>query len=257
MNKISAVIITFNEEKNIARCINSVKDIADEILVIDSNSTDRTVEIAKLLNAKIVLQKFLGYAEQKNFAIQHINNDYVLSLDADEAISPNLKNEILKIKNELSPRKAYEFNRITNYCGKWIKHGGWYPDRKIRLYNKNTARWGGGNLHEKIILDIDVVVKKINADIEHYSYYTIQDHIGQIQKFTNISSNELFEKNKKAPLLKILFSGWVKFIRDFVFRLGFLDGYAGFRIAKISAFATFLKYSKLKELHDFRKNAEK
>ncbi|MDR2010686.1 MAG: glycosyltransferase family 2 protein [Bacteroidales bacterium] len=252
MNKISVIIIAYNEEKNIARCINSVAGIADEIIVVDSGSIDQTKEIVKNSGAKLIIQDFLGYAGQKNFGVNHSSYDYILSLDADEALSPKLKSELLKIKNSLSPDNVYEMNRKTNYCGKWISHGGWYPDWKIRLYNKNTAHWGGGSLHEKIIINKDISIKKINADIEHYSYYTIQDHINQIQKFTDISSKELYEKEKKAPLTKLLFSGHVKFLRDYIFRFGFLDGYAGFRIAKISAFATFLKYAKLKELNDLK-----
>ena len=249
MQKISVIIITFNEERNIARCIKSVEGVADEIIVVDSNSTDKTVEISEMLGAKVILQPFLGYAEQKNFANANASYDYILSLDADEALSPKLKAEILKIKAVLSAENVYEMNRKTNYCGTWINHTGWYPDRKIRLFHKQKAHWGGGALHEKLILENDVKSIRIDADIEHYSYYTIHDHIKQIDKFTDISSKELFERGKKSSLLKLIFSGQVKFFRDYIIKLGFLDGYAGYRIAKMSAFATFLKYAKLRELH--------
>ena len=253
MDNITGIIITFNEEKNIARAISSLQQVCDEIIVVDSHSTDKTVEISEGLGATVILQSFLGYAEQKNFANSHASYNYILSLDADEALSPKLKEEILKIKETLSSEKVYEINRKTNYCGTWINHTGWYPDRKIRLFHKEKAHWGGSAVHETLILENDVTVLRINADIEHYSYYTIDDHLKQIDKFTNISSKELFERGKRASMLKLAFAGPVKFFKDYVVKLGFLDGYAGYRIAKMSAFSTFLKYAKLKELHDLNK----
>ena len=257
MQKISVIIITFNEERNIARCIKSVEGVADEVIVVDSHSTDKTVEISEMLGAKVILQPFLGYAEQKNFANANASYDYILSLDADEALSPKLKAEILKIKAVLSAENVYEMNRKTNYCGTWINHTGWYPDRKIRLFHKQKAHWGGGALHEKLILENDIKCIRIDADIEHYSYYTLQGHILQIDKFTNISSMEMFEQGRKPSVIKILFSGPFRFLRDYIFKQGFLDGYAGYRIARMNAFSTFLKYAKAKELHDLneRKNS--
>ena len=253
MGNISVVIITFNEEKNIARCIKSVEGIVDELLVVDSCSTDRTVEICESMGAKVISQPFLGYAEQKNFANAQAPNEYILSLDADETLSPKLKAEILKIKDILSPKSVYEMSRKTNYCGTWINHTGWYPDRKIRLFHKDFAHWGGGALHEKLLLEEGVQVIRINADIEHYSYYTLQGHVQQVDKFTDISSKEMFEKGRKPSMMKILFSGPIRFFRDYIIKQGFRDGYAGYRIARMNAFSTFLKYAKARELHDFNK----
>lgn len=174
--KISAVVITYNEEDKIGRCLDSLRDVADEIIVIDSLSTDRTVEICKSKCATVISQEFLGYIEQKNFALDKSNFDYVLSVDADEVLSPELIKSIIDIKSNFNS-DAYEFNRLTNYCGKWIKHGGWYPDVKTRIWNKNDGRWGGTNPHDEVILENGKKVKKLQGDLLHYSIDSISQHI--------------------------------------------------------------------------------
>mgnify|MGYP001233099620 FL=1 len=152
MPKISAAIITYNEEKNIERCITSLVNIADEIVVVDSGSNDKTQEIALTLGAKVVINKFEGHIQQKNFAITQTSNEWVISLDADEALSKKLKTSLLKVKEDLKGN-GYKFNRLSNYCGKWIKHCGWYPDTKLRLFKKGQGSWKGKNPHDKYILD--------------------------------------------------------------------------------------------------------
>ena len=152
MIKLSSVIITLNEERNIGRCLDSLKGIADEIIVVDSGSTDRTEEICRSLGVKFIHHPFEGYTEQKNFAVGHCTFDYVLSLDADEALSEELKKSISAIKSKWN-KDGYSFNRFTNYCGKWIKHCGWYPDRKLRLFKKNKGSWLGNKLHERFVLN--------------------------------------------------------------------------------------------------------
>lgn len=256
--KISGVIITLNEERNIERCLKSLLPVCDEIVLIDSGSTDKTKEICENYNATFIYQKFLGYTEQKNFAIDQASNNYILSLDADEALSEELTNEILKIKSNWE-FDGYEMNRLTNYCGKWVKHTGWYPDRKIRLFKRNKARWEGGALHEKMTISDNASKKRIKGDLLHYSYYSIEDHLKQIENFTKISSKELFEKGEKTSQWKVIFSAPIKFFRDFIVKKGFLDGYTGFRIALISSFASYLKYARAKELfeHHQKKNEHK
>lgn len=249
--KISGVIITLNEEKNIERCIKSMFRVCDEVVVIDSNSIDKTVDIAKDLGAKVINQSFLGYTEQKNFAIAQARYNYVLSLDADEVLSNELIESILKIKSSWD-FDGYEMNRLTNYCGSWVYHCGWYPDRKIRLFRKNKAKWLGGALHEKMTMDANAKSTRIKGDILHYSYYSIDDHIKQIDKFTKISSRELFEKGYCPSVFKVAISGPVKFFRDYFIKLGILDGYVGFRISWISSFATFLKYARVRELNKMK-----
>jgi len=161
INKLSVVIITYNEEKNIARCINSVNQIADEVIVVDSHSIDKTKEIAKDLGAKVIEHAFEGHIQQKNFALQQANYSWVLSLDADEALSEKLKNKIQEIKNNPTA-DGYTMNRLTYYCGRWIKHTGWYPDKKLRLVRKDLAQWSGINPHDRLELINSKNIKHIN-----------------------------------------------------------------------------------------------
>jgi glycosyltransferase involved in cell wall biosynthesis len=249
MKNLSVVIITKNEERNIKRCLESVLSVADEIVIVDSFSNDRTVEIATQFKAKIVQQEFLGYIEQKNFAIQQATHDFILSLDADEALSTELKNSIAKAKSE-SNGDAYTMSRMTSYCGQWIKHGGWYPDRKVRFFNRKVARWGGINPHDKIEVDNNVEVKLIEGDILHYTYYNLSEHIQQADRFTKIMAKDLFENGKRTNLLRILFKPKARFFRDYIFKRGFLDGYNGLLIAIISSYAVFLREIRLKEHWD-------
>ncbi len=246
MSKISAAIITYNEEKNIERCIQSLFGIVDEIVVIDSGSKDKTKEIASSLGAKVFINVFEGHIQQKNFAITKTENDWIISLDADEAISDQLKNSILEVKGSLSGA-GYEFNRLSNYCGKWINYCGWYPDRKLRLFKKNEGEWGGKNPHDKYILKIGSSIH-LRGDILHYTFYKISEHKKQIAKFTDIAAQSLFELGKKSNWLKIYIKTVAKFIRNYIIKLGFLDGITGFHICRLSAYATYLRYYKLLKL---------
>ncbi|MFK5856533.1 MAG: glycosyltransferase family 2 protein [Bacteroidota bacterium] len=248
MEKLSIVIITFNEERNIRRCLESVMPIADEVIVVDSFSTDSTEIICSEFDVHFIKQEFLGYIEQKNFALKFANNKYVLSLDADESLSETLKSSILEKKNNFSA-SGYSMNRLTNYCGKWVNHCGWYPDKKLRLFNKNLGFWGGVNPHDEFLFDSNETVIHLVGDLLHYSYHTLDDHFKQVEKFTNISSQAYHEKGKKAPLWKLWLSPVIKFIRDYFILLGVLDGKTGFRICYISAGATYLKYKKLRLLN--------
>jgi len=247
MIPLSVVIITFNEEKNIGRCIASVKDIADEIVVVDSFSTDKTEKICKEHKVKFIQHKFEGHIEQKNWAITNATYPHILSLDADEALDAQLLNEIQKVKENWNV-DGYTFNRLTNYCGKWIRHSGWYPDKKLRLWDSRKGKWGGVNPHDRYILNEGAQVQHIKGNILHYSYYTISDHIQQVDKFTEIGAAAAYNNGRRVNIVSILLTPVWKFIRDYFIRLGFLDGYYGFVIASISAHATFLKYAKIKEL---------
>lgn len=248
MTKISAVIITLNEERNIERCILSLQDIADEIIVIDSFSNDKTQEICKNFDVKFFQTKWLGYSDTKNYGNNIASYDYILSVDADEAISEDLKKEIFLIKKSDKIEDAYFMNRLTNYCGSWIHHCGWYPDKKLRLWNKQKGKWEG-NIHEEVKMQADAGISDLKSDLLHYSYYSIQQHINQANKFTDLTAAEAFKNAKKSSLFKIIFNPIVKFIKDYFIKLGFLDGYHGFIICVISSFATFLKYIKLRELY--------
>jgi len=247
MKKLSVVIITLNEERNIARCLKSVSKIADEIVVLDSFSTDNTQKICSEFEVKFHQNKFDGHIQQKNKAIALAENDLVFALDADEAPNDTLINEIIRIK-ENTDFDAYIFNRLTNYCGKWIKHSGWYPDKKLRIWNRTKGKWGGLNPHDKVIMDQSVKIKFLKGDLLHFSYYSIQQHIEQINSFTNIGANEAFKKGRKSNLIIAVVKSFWKFIRDYFINLGVLDGYYGFVICSLSAQATFIKYLKLREL---------
>ena len=246
--KLSVVIITKNEDKNIGRCIKSVQNIADEIVVIDSFSTDKTEEICKKHQVVFIKHAFEGHIEQKNFALTCAKYKHVLSLDADEALSEELQKSIVQAKADFS-KDGYFLNRMTNYCGKWIKHSGWYPDRKLRLFDKTKGQWGGENPHDKYELFSNGQSSRLSGDILHYSFYSIDQHLDTIKKFSSISAQTKFDKGKKASLYDLIIRPVWKFKRNYFFKAGFLDGYYGFVICVLSSYATFLRYAKLKQLN--------
>ena len=246
--KISGVVITFNEEKNIARCIRSLTDICDEIIVVDSFSTDQTKAICESLNVRFIENQFKGHIEQKNFALSQASNDIVLSLDADEAVSEELRESILKVRQDWK-HEAYCFNRFTNYCGKWIRHSGWYPDTKTRLWDRKKGKWGGTNPHDSVMLNDGVKAKRINGDLLHYSYYTIEEHVLRSAKYAKIAAKAMHQRGKKVSLIKMLLSTGYRFIWDYLFRMGFLDGFYGLIICGTSSHTTFLKYAYLRNLN--------
>jgi len=247
MVRLSVVIITLNEEKNIRRCLQSVKEVADEIVVVDSFSTDATESICRKHGARFIQHSFEGYIQQKNYAATQAAYDCVLSLDADEALSDRLKTSILETKNNWT-HSSYSMNRLASYCGAWIRHGGWYPDRKIRLFEKKKGKWGGRNPHDKFLPDTPGDVCFLRGDLLHYSYYSIEGHVSQVNKFSSIGAASAFADGRHSYVLKILFKPLFKFLRDYIFRLGFLDGYYGLVISIIASHETFLKYVNLREL---------
>ncbi len=247
-NKISTVIITLNEEKKIERCLKSVSEISDEIIVVDSFSTDKTQEICERYNVKFIEHKFVGYRDQKNFAMNSASYNYVLSLDADEELSEQLQRKIIEMKNEGLKYDAYFFNRLNNIGGTWIKHGEWYPDAKIRLWNRKKGEWGGQNVHETVKMREKAVVSKLKLDLLHYPYNNIIEYNTQFMRFARIWAEEKSKANKESSLFSAIFHAFVKFFRGYFFKLGFLDGFYGFVIAKTSAHYTFLKYAHLREL---------
>lgn len=249
--KISTVVITFNEERNIERCLRSVMEVSDEIIVVDSYSTDRTIEIAEEFGARIFKREFEGHIQQKSWAISQASEKYVLSLDADEALDELLVDYIRKLKEEDTPAEGYIFNRLTNFCGKWIRHCGWYPDRKLRLFRKEHVTVAGLNPHDKFILPSQAKLKIVpKGDILHYSFYSISEHIHQIQKFSTIAAESALKKGRNASVLfDIIGDPIYTFFKKYFLQLGILDGYYGFVISINTSYSKFLKYIKLKELH--------
>lgn len=249
--KISATIITFNEEQNIKRCLESLLEVADEIVVVDSHSTDQTETICMSYEqVRFIKNEFPGHIEQKNFAIEQAAHEWILSLDADECLSDHLKAEIETIKSfDQTDFQAYSMPRLNNYCGKWIKHSGWYPDRKVRLWNRKIGKWGGNNPHDKVILDTDLRAGNLKADLLHYTIASLSAHINQVNKFSEIAARQLMNSEEKSSTtFKMIFDPPFIFIKRYILQLGFLDGFYGLCIAVISATAKFLKYAKYRQL---------
>jgi len=247
MPKISVVIMTLNEERNIGRCLESVAAIADEIIVVDSFSTDKTEEICASFGAKFMKHPFDGYIEQRRYSIEQARYDHILVIDADEALSEGLRTSILTAKNDWS-QDGYTMNRLNSFCGKWIRHSGWYPDRKLRLFDRQAATVKGRNPHDEMVMNAGTKTGHLKGDLLHYTYDTVEDQIHQINRFTAIQAKENFERGKKANCFAILFSPPFKFLRHYIFKLGFLDGYYGYLICRNMAYSTFLKHAKLRTL---------
>ena len=246
--KITGVIITFNEERNIERCLVSLKKVCDEIIVLDSFSTDQTEAICHSHHVKFVQHAFDGHIQQKNRALQLAETEWVLSLDADEALTEELSQAILKVKQHPSG-EAYAFNRLTNYCGHWVKHCGWYPDTKTRLVKKERAHWTGVNPHDRLERMDQGKAELLNGDLLHYSYYTKEDHFKQIEYFGNIAAKELFDQGKNISWGLLYVKVVNQFIKSFWIKLGILDGRTGLLISMRSAYATYVKYCKLRRLN--------
>jgi glycosyltransferase involved in cell wall biosynthesis len=244
--KISLVIITYNEEGNIARCLESVKDVVDEIVLIDSYSNDKTVTIAQSYGAKVFYHKFNDFGEQKSFAIKQASYDWVLSIDADEVLTPELRGSILKVKAE-PHYDGYNVNILTNYCGQWIKHCGWYPQPKLRFFNKNKSKFNTNKVHEGIIMDDSrAKIGLLDGNLLHYSYKTISDHTKKIELYSELAAVNAIDKGERISFIKILFGPPWKFFYHYILRRGFLDGYIGYVICKNIAYSGFIKYIKIK-----------
>ncbi len=248
--KITATVITFNEEHNIAKALESLS-WADEIVVVDSESTDRTVEIARRFTDRVFVRPWPGYSAQKNFAAEQARNDWIFSLDADERVSPELAEEIEELKLSDSPEPAaFEMPRLTFYLGRWIKHSGWHPDYKLRLYDRKRARWRGDYVHET--LEVDRRVQRIKGNIVHYTVRNASEHHLRMDRYTTLAAEQLFSQGKHVSVGSLLFYPAVVFLRSYIFKLGFLDGIPGLAIARFAAHYEFLKNLKLWEMRKER-----
>lgn len=244
--KISACIITFNEEDNIRRCLDSVA-WCDEIVVVDSHSTDNTVSICHEFTDKVVQHEWAGYIRQRNLIRELASHSWVLFLDADEEISPKLRDAILhEFSHDRGDWAGYEFPRQVHYLGRWIRHGAWYPDWKLRLFRKDSGRSEGVEPHDYV--QLDGPVKQLRFPIHHYTYTDIRDHIDTVNRFSGISAQSMFEEGRRFTWIDVLFRpGW-RFFRGFVLRGGWMDGRRGFIISLINSFGVAMKYAKLWEL---------
>ncbi len=243
--KISATIITCNEERKIARAIESLR-CCDEILVVDSGSTDRTVEIAQKLDARVIESPWPGYSKQKNLAAAQAANDWILSLDADETLSEALEGEIWQLRKNGPEYDAYTMPRMAQYLGRWILHSGWYPDRKVRLYHRDKATWVGEFVHESV--KVSGTVGHLKSNILHYTCESLSEHLRTLDRYTTLAAQELVSSGQPAAWHKLIVEpGWA-FLRTYLFQLGFLDGLEGLMIAHMAALYTFLKYAKARNM---------
>ncbi len=250
--KISAVIIAFNEEQKIADAIKSV-DWANEILVVDSESTDRTREIAKNLGAKVLIEKWQGFSKQKQFAVDMAAHDWIFSLDADECVSEELKNEITRLKNlpENQSADGYRIPRLSFYMNRPIRHGGWHPDWQLRFFNRRKGKWKDVLIHESVEMQTNATVKKLNGDILHYTIEDASHHHRMIgERYAPLAARQMFERGKQTSPLKIATAGLTTFLQTYILKGGFLDGFAGFCIARFAAHHAFLKHLLLWEMQN-------
>ncbi|MBA4053101.1 MAG: glycosyltransferase family 2 protein [Marivirga sp.] len=252
MIKISAVVITFNEEKSIRRCILSLKKVADEIIVVDSYSKDTTKDICITEGVKFVEHVFEGHIQQKNFAMSLASNDFILSLDADEYLSEELSGSIQHVKkNPL--QEAYSMNRVTSIAGRWIYSTDWYPDTKLRLWNKAVGQWGGYNPHDTVILNKSVPIAHLKGNLMHDGYESYNDLMIKANQYARIFA-QANQHKKSSSVFKVLYKTLYTFIRNYFIKYGFMSGFDGLVISVTNTWYTFFKYAMLRELQNTRKD---
>ena len=248
MKKISAVIISFNEERDIGRCLESVMDIVDEVLVLDSFSNDLTEKICREKGVRFEQHAFDGYVSQKNRALKLVTYDYVLSLDADEALSEEARNSVKMVKEDWS-HDGYLFNRRNNYCGHWMRYTSWYPDRKLRLFDRRKAAWTGMDPHDYIAMSEGSSVSRLKGDLLHWTVRTLEEHKVKTEQFARVSAKFHFDKGVKAGIGSAAFHSIWRWYREYYILLGFLDGKAGWQVARFSALYVWKKYYYLRQLY--------
>lgn len=250
--KLSAVIITFNEERNIRRCLESLQNVADEIIVLDSFSSDKTAAICEEMGVRFEQRAWEGYAQSKNYLNSLAQAPYLLSIDADEVLDSELREDLLKEK-EKGFSGVYQVNRMTNYMGKWIRHSGWYPDVKTRIFPKDICYWTGEFVHEELFVPDNLPTKQLKGHLEHYSYYSFEDHRQRADKYSILTAQKHHAAGNKCSPLKPYLSALGRFVGMYLLKLGFLDGKMGFKIAQISAASNVLKYKELLRLNQEKK----
>jgi len=250
--KISTCIITLNEERNLTRCLESVAPLVDEILVVDSGSTDATLDIAGKFGARVLQQDWLGYVGQKNFALDHATHSWVLSIDADEEISPELAASIARLKTDPTADtpgapNGYEVSRIVFYRGRWIRHGDWYPDRLVRLFRRTEARFSGGRVHEKLELRGEHPI--LPGHLHHFTYENASDRADRCARYAALWAQSAREERRRAHVWSGLLHALARFTKGYVLKGGFLDGAIGWDIAAGNAREVWLKYHLLWKLN--------
>ncbi len=234
MTKFSAVVITLNEEEHIAQCIEALKAVSDDIVVVDAYSNDKTVEIAQSSGARVYKKEWQGYGISKNFGASKCKNDWIISIDADEVISKELAHSINKLDTD--DKTAYKINILSNFLGAWIRHSGWYPEWKVRIYNKNVFSWDDKEVHEKLISkEKEYTIKKLKGVLYHYSYSSVEEVEEKTERYAKLLAKEMIRKNKKPSIMKVMFGPAFKFFRIYILELGILDGKSGYLIGKMNS----------------------
>lgn len=254
MTHLSVVIITFNEARNIERAVKSVQNLSDDIIVVDSFSNDDTAKICETLPVSFVQHKWEGYSQQKNYANSLAKHDYILSLDADEALDDVMQAHLMALMAK-GLTGVYILNRLVNYCGQWIKHSTWYPDKKIRVFPKEGTIWEGELVHETLAFDQNLKQIELKGHLHHYTYYNYKEHRARADKYSELTALKMHKAGKKASIFKPYLSAIARFMSMFIVHLGFLDGYNGFKIAQISAQSNIYKYKTLRRLNSENKSA--
>jgi len=241
--EISTVVISYNEQDNIERCLKSVAPFSSEVIVVDSNSTDRTVELAQPLATRVITQDWLGYGLQKQFALKQAAGDWVFSIDADEEVSPELCEEILALDFSVD---GYYMPRKVWYLGRWIMHSGWHPGYILRLFRRGGGHFTDDRVHEYVA--VDGKTRKLRCDLLHYSYRNVAHHIEKINGLTTLSAIKMYERGRRSRPHQISITPFLQFFKVYMIRRGFLDGRAGIMIALLHSYYVFLKYAKLWEI---------
>jgi glycosyltransferase involved in cell wall biosynthesis len=244
--EISAVLITFNEERRLEGALKSLAGIASEIVVVDCRSSDETAKIAHRYTDRVFERAWTNFADQKNFGNDQASHPWILSLDADERVSPELRQELEELKKTEPDVDAFCIPRKVYYLGRWIRHSGWYPDRKLRLFRKGAARWEGEYVHEK--LAFEGRTEKLKGCIHHFTYRDIHEHLVRINNFSDLGAQKLYARKKKARWYHLLLLPFFRFVRAYVWKLGFLDGFSGLVISVLTGYAVFARYAKLREI---------
>jgi glycosyltransferase involved in cell wall biosynthesis len=243
--KISATVVTLNEEANVARAVESLR-CCDEIVVVDSGSSDQTIGVAGRLGARVIESEWRGYAAQKNYAAEQACHDWILSIDADEALSEALEAEIWEIKRTGPQADAYTIPRLAQYMGRWILHSGWYPDRKVRLYDRRKARWVGEYVHESV--QVKGKVGHLQSNLLHYTCSSLSQHLRTLDRYTTLAAQEMAAQGRPAPLWRVLASPPWTFLKTYLWQRGFQDGFEGLVIAYMAAVYVFAKYVKARNM---------
>ncbi len=252
MEPVSATLITFNEERNIAGAVESLS-WAEEIVVVDSGSTDATLEICRRYTDRIFHRDWSGYVDQKNYAVERAANDWIFSLDADERASPELVREIQSLRSAGPGSPGYRIPRVACFMGRWIRHGDWYPDFQLRLFDRRHGRWEGGRVHESVKIAGETGLLK--GEIQHFTYHSLTDYLKRLEVYSSLAAADYRERGKSSGCLKMLANPLLTFVKAYLLKRGFLDGAPGLLVAVMGAVSVFFKYAKLYELQRSARSA--